>query len=130
MTENEVLQNTFDVVFYALLTQGAPSTKDHGDTVACYYRNGELKCAVGHLLSDEQIAQHNIEEGTLADTFADMLVAELLPGVHTNLARKFLNALQVMHDSLPHNVEGELFRKHLVRESREVSHRFSLKRFE
>jgi hypothetical protein len=138
MTENEILQQTFFKVCTALLEQGTPSQTTHSEDGMCYtvclYRQNlsgkELKCAIGHLLSNDQIEKYSIVEGRQASQFTNELVAELIPGVHTNLALKFLSALQVMHDSLPPFVEGERFVKLLLKESKEVSDRFGLKRFE
>lgn len=44
-------QETFDIVVAALIQQGRPSVSSEG----CMYRgDGDLKCAVGHLIPDDK----------------------------------------------------------------------------
>lgn len=47
---NKSLQEIFDFVANHLLTQNAKSVEESG---TCLYRCGDLKCAVGALISDE-----------------------------------------------------------------------------
>ena len=47
---NKSLQEIFDFVACHLLTQNAKAVEDSG---TCLYRHGDLKCAVGALISDE-----------------------------------------------------------------------------
>lgn len=99
-TPNSVLQAAFDKSTAALLAQGAKSFGEVPNVgSACLYRGPEgRKCAIGHLMSDEQIAFFEIKEDTNVWTFPSGLLNQLLPEVDEAIGAKFLSELQRAHD--------------------------------
>jgi hypothetical protein len=90
-------QTAFDAATSALLKQGCKSSMASG---SCFYRhpNNGSKCAVGQLLSDEQIEKYSLREGDSVQSFADALILELVPEADECDARRFLAELQRAHD--------------------------------
>ena len=94
-----ILQVIFDKACASVIAQGCQSTMP-GDTTTCAYRgkNG-VKCAVGHLLTDDQIAMYGVKEKDTPEKFASALLRELVPGIQTGDAVQFLSDLQDAHDN-------------------------------
>jgi hypothetical protein len=92
-----VIQAAFDKATAAVIAQGKRSIADDGDS--CLYRgpNG-TKCAVGHLMSDEQMSRFGIQEDSNPYVFPFALIEELLPGVNQTDACSFLSQIQRAHD--------------------------------
>ena len=99
-----ILQVLFDKACAGVIDQGAQSLMP-GDNSTCAYRGTDgKKCAVGHLLSDEQIAMYGIKEMDNPEKFVSPLLCELVPGVLTGIAVEFLSDLQDAHDKSGYNV--------------------------
>lgn len=103
-----ILQVLFDKACAGVIDQGAQSLMP-GDNSTCAYRGTDgKKCAVGHLLSDEQIAMYGIKEMDNPEKFVSPLLRELVPGVQTGMAVEFLSDLQDAHDN-SHHYSGNSF---------------------
>jgi hypothetical protein len=94
------MQAAFDTATAAIIKQGKRSVS-YGGT--CQYRGPDgMKCAVGHLMTDEQIARHHISNSATAFSFKIPLMQELIPGLNDQdeieVARSFLAELQDAHD--------------------------------
>lgn len=95
-------QEAFEKAYKGIVAQGCAARSPHG---ACLYRGpGNTKCAIGHLLTDEQIVKHNIPEGLGASFLPRSLLEELLPGDIG--APMFFGDLQSVHDGAAH-AEGK-----------------------
>lgn len=100
---NERYQELFDRAVQGILTQGCPSflvEKSYGiPSGGCAYRgvNGS-KCAIGHLLTDEQIKEYNIKEGSSPEEFPSKLISEFIPDMSCCAVLEFMMDLQNMHD--------------------------------
>jgi len=93
-----IKQEIFDKAYAAVMAQKHPALRTHYNTVVCTYRatNGR-RCAIGHLLSDEQIEKYGIMKGAvIPQNFPIELVNELTPGLYD--AKYFLSRLQGAHD--------------------------------
>jgi len=103
-----ILQVLFDKACAGVIAQGAQSLMP-GDNFTCAYRGTDgKKCAVGHLLSDEQIAMYGIKEMDNPEKFVTELVRLLVPGIQTGMAVEFLSDLQDAHDN-SHHYSGSAF---------------------
>lgn len=91
-------QSAFDKATAGIIAQGEPSIKMSAANPSCMYRHDGKSCAVGQLLTDEQIERFHVTEGENAAAFPIALIAELLPGEDVFGARGFLNDLQMAHD--------------------------------
>jgi hypothetical protein len=95
-------QEIFDTVARAILKQGVPSVgfKSSGRIDACQYRgvNG-AKCAVGHLITDDEYSRSMENMNVLDMQDRKLLPERLIPFVD------FLKELQVAHDN-PVRYEG------------------------
>jgi len=92
-----VMQAAFNTATIGVLNQGGPAMTPER---ACAYRVDGRKCAVGHLLSDEQIAEYNIKPQDLVARFNANLLTEIMPGVDASVTAAFLRALQSAHDDV------------------------------
>lgn len=96
--DKTIIQSVFDKVASALIEQQEPAF----DGVSCHYRltkdNVVLKCAIGHLISDEQINKFKVHADAGLLGFNDELIKELIPSEDTTYSIFFLHNLQVMHD--------------------------------
>jgi hypothetical protein len=94
-----ILQAIFDKACAGVIAQRGQSMMI-GDNSTCAYRGeGGKKCAIGHLLSDEQIEMYGVKEMDNPERFVSELVNELVPGVQTSMAVEFLTDLQDAHDN-------------------------------
>lgn len=99
MTPKEVLQAAFDKAVTGVLAQGNKSCVTENNCTICAYRGeGGFKCAIGQLLTDEQIQKYGIKEGATPSMFPEALITELFPGVDGELAQGFMETLQNAHD--------------------------------
>lgn len=88
-------QEAFEKAYKGIVAQGCRSH----DGVFCVYRGpNDTKCAVGHLLTDEQIEKHAIKNSDGALYFPRALTDELLP--NDNNGKYFLAGLQAVHDGM------------------------------
>lgn len=101
---NEIYQDIFDRACKAVIAQGEQSIMGSDFSITCAYRgrNG-MKCAIGHLLSDDQIVKYKVKEGTAPNQFPPQLILDLAPGIDSvdeldNFV-KFLVKLQDAHDN-------------------------------
>lgn len=86
-------QEAFDKAYKGIVTQGRGSSNDW----QCLYRGeGGAKCAVGQLLSDEQLTVHKVRNSQGANSLPPALLSELLPD--DPKAGTFLSELQDAHD--------------------------------
>lgn len=106
---NERYQKLFDKAVQGILAQGCPSLGYVEDSYGkpgggCAYRgvNGS-KCAIGHLLTDEQMKEYDIKEGTSPEMFPGKLLRELLPNMSYCSNLEFLMDLQDVHDKSSHS---------------------------
>lgn len=104
-------QEIFDKAAAGIIAQGCKSMIDRDGDPTCAYRgeNGH-KCALGHLLSDSQIYEYSIKEGSTPSKFPIPLIKELVTGEKiddltqiddsyvTGDAVRFLEGLQEVHD--------------------------------
>jgi hypothetical protein len=105
------MQELFDRAVKGILQQGKPSRA----SANCLYRGPEgAKCAVGHLISDEQIKTFKIKEGDAADGFHPDLYATLMPGVYVPTAKSFLLSLQMVHDGSNRSNFLEVFNQRAI----------------
>lgn len=120
----ESMQKVFDTVYEALFKQGCKSTNNILGNGLCMYR-GELgrKCAIGHLISDDQIKKYNVCENTTAVHLDDNIVRELVPNVDPTIVKGFLYRLQNAHD----NSDYQNFNSSFKKEMNIVAHDFNLK---
>lgn len=97
MSDKEVLQKLFNEAGEKVIAQGRQSIDKSSNT--CVYRgpNG-IKCAVGHLITDEQIAKYIIRPSSGVELFTITLLEEIAPGVNPSVAVEFLGSLQGCHD--------------------------------
>lgn len=103
--DKSILQGIFDKVCNLLILQGKGSFNGDRDGCIdnrmCAYRGPEgLKCAVGQLLTDEQIAKYHIREGNTPNEFPEELIKELLPEMQDlKHGEDFLRSMQRAHDN-------------------------------
>jgi hypothetical protein len=97
---NEILQAVYDKACAAIIQQGKPAIITKWERSICQYRTPDgLKCAVGHLVSDEQIQKFQaLQNNMAAGEFSEDMIAELLPGITEDDGRDFLMHLQQSHD--------------------------------
>lgn len=99
------MQSLFDKAVSLTYQQGRKSRNELSGS--CVYRlktdTGVLKCAIGHVLSDEQIKKYDISLASEVQRFPMDLIVELIPGAYTYVdmieARGFMNRLQAAHDN-------------------------------
>jgi len=99
MNDKETMQKAFDTAVNGIIAQGSQSTLSDDATTCAYRGDGGKKCAVGFLISDDQIIDYLIKEGSTPHDFPSDLIAEILPGVRTGDATTFLDELQSVHDN-------------------------------
>ena len=88
-------QSLFDTSCNAIIAQGSKSSTTEG----CLYRGPEgKKCAIGHVVSDEQMAKYGITEQRSARVFPLDLFAELVPTEDPNAIKAMCVQLQSAHD--------------------------------
>ncbi len=105
------MQAAFDKAVHGILAQGGRSLAYINGRLTCAYRGeGGKKCAVGHLLSDEQIEGYGVAEATNPGTFPGALLKELIPDVEVKVGTDFLWELQAVHDNCSdHNFANSFF---------------------
>lgn len=119
----KALQEAFDTATAGVIAQGGISLCQDENT--CAYRGIDgKKCAIGHLLSDEQIQKYSIREGLTPGKFPSALVHELLPGIQSGQAVEFLDDLQNMHDTCT----GSNFVQTFKRLANEIADKWDLKK--
>jgi hypothetical protein len=101
------LQDLFDKSTAGVLAQGKGAIPVGG--TSCFYRLTEhgklLKCALGQVITDEQMTKHGLTEGVGPRGFSEAFMAELLPGVISRDARMFLGELQEAHDNAARTID-------------------------
>lgn len=126
-------QAIFDKSVQGILAQGCQSWQvgDHPNAAnhGCQYRGPDgLKCAIGHIISDEQMAKYKIREGVGVSGFPSALYRELNPDEEdAGKTRIFLISLQHAHDNVQAK-SGLLFRQTFIRNVNEIAERFNLKK--
>lgn len=106
------LQEVFNKATAAVIAQGVRSSNGDEAGATCLYRgpNG-IKCAVGHLLSDEQMRKYEVANAAGAGSFTDSLLQEIAPDTDLDTLRSFLDALQGAHDSASGSCFVETFKR-------------------
>ena len=123
MNPNDVLQAAFNKAVAGVLMQGGKSCMSSHNSTSCAYRGeGGFKCAVGQLLTDEQITKYNVKEGSTPEDFSEELLAEVLPGVNGPVAEDFMEALQQAHDG----AMSANFKQDFLRRANKVAEGFNL----
>jgi hypothetical protein len=126
-SEKLVMQKVFDKAVSKVVKQGAKSENTYGD---CRYRGpDDMKCAVGHLISDKMISDYCVLEDSSVDEFSYKLLNKILPKVDTETSFLFLKDLQMAHDCCE-NLDGPRFVKEFVVEANKVAKSYGLKKFE
>lgn len=97
--DTKTLQAAFDKAVMGIVTQRGRSTLSDDATTCAYRGDNGRKCAVGHLISNDQMFRFQIKEGQTPDKFPSALIREILPGIPTGHAVEFLEDLQNAHDS-------------------------------
>lgn len=95
------MQTVFDTATAGVIAQGVQSIGpdlNFGGTICLYRGKDGIKCAVGHVLSDEQMVKYAIGENMNPYLFPSELLNELLPGYDNNTQKTFLAQLQTAHD--------------------------------
>ena len=93
-------QEIFNQVARHLLTQNRRSVDEKG---FCKYRSGNLKCAAGCLISDEEYSPLMDSEESEGTGWLDLASKGLVPTQH-NL---FIRSLQLVHDGMPDRYSQE-----------------------
>lgn len=94
-----IYQELLNKAVAGILAQGCQSYVDNDDENYCAYRGPNCtKCAIGHLLTDEQIEKYNIEENQTPETFSKELIQELAPATLQHDTVQFFQDLQRAHD--------------------------------
>jgi hypothetical protein len=92
------MQDIFNRACAGVIQQGERAAENGN----CRYRlpkDGQiLKCAIGHILSDDQIREHQVTDSINPWGFSYALTKELLGDMLHNDARHFLIDLQRCHD--------------------------------
>ena len=126
-TSQLTMQEAFDKMVSAIKMQGQPSITI--DSKVCNYRsiNGN-KCAIGHLISDDQIKLFNISEGFAASRFPLQLCEELIACCDVYDSRHFLEDMQVAHDNAAttYPLNNNLFMNEFLIECEEVAKKWQL----
>lgn len=109
--------NFLDKIESLLLEQGEQCTEQG----TCLYRSvnpegKHLKCAIGFILTDEQISDHELMVwNSTADMFSDSLIEEIIKKENINLtisnARSLLKAIQEIHDNTSNATFAEDIKK-------------------
>lgn len=93
------MQTAFDTATAGIIAQGKRSSNGTEPGATCLYRGPEgLKCAVGQLLSDEQIEKHGVPNSAGVHALSRELIEEILPDIEYYRAVDFLSDLQTAHD--------------------------------
>jgi hypothetical protein len=117
MSNKDIYQQVFNTAVSKTIEQGKQSYNKENDT--CMYRFNGLKCVVGHLLSDAQIAKYRVHDRMTPAKFEHDLIRELCPGVDSlGDASRFLQDLQFAHDSAS---SGESFSADFKKRANEVA---------
>lgn len=82
-------QEVFDQVATHMLKQMKRSGP--ADTGGCWYRHGDLKCAAGCLISDDEYV-HDMDEGD--SSWSDLVAKGFAPEKHSDI----ISYLQSIHD--------------------------------
>lgn len=94
-TFNPDFQRLFNQAYNGVMEQGGRSIKnDH----CCYRGEAGRKCAIGHLMSDEMMAKHEITERSSPGNFPYSLFKELAPSTVSFETSEFLFDLRSAHD--------------------------------
>jgi len=113
-------QELFSAAYLATMKQGMASSISNG---LCRYRgpNG-LKCAIGHLVEDDDLA-HAMDEAN--DAAIDTLVKNRFPGLPEEFVEHvfLLRTTQIAHDR---SKNPATFREDFTREMRDIAREFSL----
>lgn len=118
-------QQLFDKAIAALLEQGRRSVG--GDGYCAYRGNFNMKCAIGHLLTDEQIDKYRVKEGDSPINFNQFLIEELCPGTSNfSEAKRFLHNLQKVHDACFDSIH---YREDLLQGANDLARRWQLKEY-
>lgn len=100
MSQKEAMQDVFNRACAGVIAQGEPA----GSGTGCRYRmTGQggkvLKCAIGQILTDQQIEKYAVPEGQNPMVWPDELTFELATGIQDQYGfRNFLYELQRAHD--------------------------------
>lgn len=120
------MQEAFDKACQSVIKQGCKSSESPIDGSICLYRgpNG-LKCAIGHLINDEQMVKFNVDDGCTVRELDTDLIIQIIPEykkeyLHVSL---FLDCLQIAHDISDNNDFVNSFKEN----ANIVAKRFNLK---
>lgn len=101
MNSKEELQAAYDKACHGVIAQGKPSINEDG---GCdYHQCNDFRCAVGFLLTDDQLDKYSIRS-SVPEYFPEAVLKEMFPSVEIFTARRFLEELQECHDQ-PANME-------------------------
>ena len=96
-------QEVFNQVAKHMLTQMQKSRSDTGGP--CLYRYGELKCAAGCLMSDEEYGpdMESFSDSGYGGSWRNLIAANVVPDAHSGLVIR----LQEVHDGSPPSLWAE-----------------------
>jgi hypothetical protein len=98
MSDKEKLQAFFDKAVSAMVKQGCSSAGQYEYLYRGIKNDKPVACAIGLMLTDEQIQKYKVVEGSQPNSFSPELVQELIPDVSTIHAKTFMTSLQKCHD--------------------------------
>lgn len=127
-TSRLTIQGAFDKMVSAIKNQGRPSVESSSGL--CFYRNSNgNKCAIGHLISDDQINKFGIKEKSSVMNFPLQLCEELITYPDAIDSRIFLLDMQTAHDTAAtmHPLNNNLFMNEFLIECKEVAKKWNLK---
>jgi hypothetical protein len=125
------LQEMFNKAYLGVIKQGGPAAQRNpgtGGLQCSYLTSNGLKCNVGHLMSEEQLAAMGGFMGGVESLHTDWRYTTSLPVPEWLMEREdrdFLAGLQDVHDNLMH-YSGEEFVNYFKHDMAKFAYRYNL----
>ena len=114
-------QEIFDRAVCGVYSQGKKSISGEKFGQVCAYRgNNGLKCAIGHIITDEQIEKYKVDNSSSIDSFSEELIEVICSD---DDAEEFLIQLQDAHDAASTSLD---FKTDFLSRANFVATRFNL----
>ena len=124
MNHIEIMQKVFDKAVSSVYNQGCKSVDF--DKNACSYRDIEgNKCAIGHLISDDDMKEYSIGNNDAVRSFKPEVIKKLLPEIPLYIGYEFLADLQRAHDNSP----IYYFKDNFLSNADLMAYKYGLKKF-